>query len=99
MSLRSTRGQTQERLQSQKKNSKKQFDRTVRSSSRVKGQFKDRSSSSSEKAVRVGVQERSQPSRLVEAGRRFGPFGPREIHGTTGAVEETNPGGCNLSGF
>jgi hypothetical protein len=36
-------------------NSKKKFMRTVRSSSRVKGQFKGRLSSSSEKAVLVGV--------------------------------------------
>jgi hypothetical protein len=48
----------------------------VRSSSRVKGQFKGRSSSSSEKAVPVGFQERRQPSRWVRPGRRVGPVGP-----------------------
>jgi hypothetical protein len=60
-----------------RENSAIEFDRTERNSSRVKGQFKSRSSSSSEKAVRVGVQEPSQPSRLVGLGRRVGPVGPR----------------------
>jgi hypothetical protein len=60
---------------------KGQFNRTVRDSSRVKGQFKGRSSSNSEKAVGVGVQEPSEPSRLV-APRRVRPVGPRGIQGT-----------------
>jgi hypothetical protein len=68
----------------------------VRSSSRVKGQFKVRSSSSSEKAVRVGVLEPSQPSHLAGPGRRDGPVGPREILGTTSAVKETASSDCNL---
>jgi hypothetical protein len=38
-------------------NSKKKFKRTVRSSKKVKGQFKGRSSSSKEKAVQVAAQE------------------------------------------
>jgi thymidylate synthase ThyX len=57
--------------------SKKEFNRTVRSSSRVKKQFKGRSSSSSEKAVQVGVQEAREPSCLVGPERRAGPVGPR----------------------
>jgi hypothetical protein len=53
--------------------------RTQRSSSRVKGQFKARSNSSSEEAVQVGVQEPSQRSLLVGPGRRGGPVGPDEF--------------------
>jgi hypothetical protein len=48
----------------------------MRSSSRVKGQFKGRSNFSSEKAVQVGVQEPSQHSPLVGPGR-VGPVGPK----------------------
>jgi hypothetical protein len=44
-------------------------------SSNVKGQFKVKSSSSSEKAVLVGVQEPNQPSHLVGPGRRVGLVG------------------------
>jgi hypothetical protein len=60
----------------------------VRSSSRVKGQFKERSSSSSEKAVQVAVQEPSQPSCLVGLGRRVGLIGPRGIQGTTSVKQK-----------
>jgi hypothetical protein len=52
-----------------------EFDRTVRSSYRVKGQF--RLNTSSEKAVQ-DVQEPSQPNPLVGPGRRVGAVGPRE---------------------
>jgi hypothetical protein len=69
-------------------NSEEEFDRTVRSSSRVKGLIKGRSSSSSEKAVRVGVEEPSQPSCLVGPGRGGGAVGPRGIHGTTSAKKK-----------
>jgi hypothetical protein len=62
-------------------NSKKEFNRRVRSISTLKGQFKGRSSSGSEKAVRVEVQESSQPSRLVGPRRGAGPVGPRGIQG------------------
>jgi hypothetical protein len=41
-----------------------------------KKQFTGRSSSSSEKAVQVGVQEPSQPSHLVGPGRRVGQLVP-----------------------
>jgi hypothetical protein len=58
---------------------KREFNRTVRSSLRVKRQFKGRSSSSSEKAVPVGVLEPSQPIRLVGPERRVGPVGPRGL--------------------
>jgi hypothetical protein len=51
------------------------------------GHFKGRSSSSSEKAVRVGVEEPSQPSRLVGI-RRVDPLGPRGIQGAISAVKE-----------
>jgi hypothetical protein len=56
-------------------NNRKEFKGTVGRSSRVKGQFTGRSSSSSEKAVRVGVQEPSQPKRFVGPGRRVSPVG------------------------
>jgi hypothetical protein len=72
-------------------NIRREFDRTVRSSSRVQEQFKGRSISSSEKAARVEVQESSQPSRLVGPGRRVGPVDPRGVQGAISAVEETVP--------
>jgi hypothetical protein len=57
-------------------------DRTVRSSSRINGQFKGRSIPSSDKVSQVGVQEPSQPIHLVGPGRRVGPVGP------TGTLKE-----------
>jgi hypothetical protein len=54
----------------------------------VKGQFKGRSSSSSEKAVQVGVQVSSQSSRLVGPGRRVSAVGPRRMQGTASARQK-----------
>jgi hypothetical protein len=68
-------------MTTEEENSKK-FNRTVQE------EFKGRSSSSSEKAVRVGVQEPSPPSRLVAPGRRIGPVGPRGIQGTASAKQK-----------
>jgi hypothetical protein len=51
----------------------KKFKRRMRRSCRLEGYIKGRSSSSSEKAVRVG----SEPIRLDGPGRRVGPVGLR----------------------
>jgi hypothetical protein len=88
ISLWSIRGLCSQIPEPTEQNSKKDFDRTSRSSSIVKGQFKGRSSSSLEKAVQVGVQEPSQPSRLVGPGRGVGPVGPRGIQGTASAKQK-----------
>jgi hypothetical protein len=50
-------------LTGENRKKKKQKNSTVKTISKVKRQFKLRSSSRSEKAVRVGVQEPSQPNR------------------------------------
>jgi hypothetical protein len=64
----------------------------VRSSSRLKGQFKGRLNSSSEKTVPVGVLEPSQPIRLVGPGRRVGPVGLRGVQGTASVKQkESDP--------
>jgi hypothetical protein len=69
-------------------NRKKENTSTVRSISTAKEQFKGRSSSSSEEAVRVGVQEPSQPRHLVGPGRGVGPVGPKGIQGTTSSRQK-----------
>jgi hypothetical protein len=52
------------------------------------GTVQIRSSSSSEKAVGVEVQEPSQSSRLVGPGRSVGLVGPRGIQGTVSAKQK-----------
>jgi hypothetical protein len=68
--------------------SKEEFNRTVRSSSRFKGQFTGRSSSGSEKAVRVGVQEPREPSCFGGPGRSVRPVGFRGMQGTADAKQK-----------
>jgi hypothetical protein len=75
-------------LYSTEQNSEKEFKRRVRCISRIKGQFKGRSSSSSEKAVRVGILEPSEPSRLVRLGGRVGPVTPSGTRGTASARQQ-----------
>jgi hypothetical protein len=74
-------------LQNRERKREQFSSRTVRSSSGVKGHFKVRSSSSSEKAGRVGAEELRQSSRLVGPGRRVGPVGLRGVQGTTSAKQ------------
>jgi hypothetical protein len=76
-----TSGQTPEPIRTEHRESSVHFKRRVRSSSRVRWEFKGRSSSSSEKGIRVGILEPSQPSRLAGPGRRVGPVGPSGIQG------------------
>jgi hypothetical protein len=80
--------QTLDEFKNRAENRRKENSSIVRSSSTVKGQFNGKFSSSSEKAVRVGVQEPSQPSLLLRPGRRVGSVGPRGIQGTASAKQK-----------
>jgi hypothetical protein len=80
---------TIEHLQKTGQNGKGELNRTVRSSSRDSS---SKLTSSSGRAVRAGVQDPSQSSRLLGPGRRVGPVGPKGIEGiptaVAGAVED-----------